>query len=421
MQNLAVLSMHTSPLAQPGSGDGGGMNVYVRQLAAALARRGVRCDIFTRADDAHQPRVVAVEPGLRVHHVPAGPLEPVAKEDLPDLVAAWTDGVGARLDALADAGRPVDTIHANYWLSGVAGHTLKHRLDVPLLSTFHTLDRVKELGGTTLASSDQRRRQAEADIIGCSDVVLASCSVEAEQLIDLYGAEPERIEIIPPGVNHAFFSPGERTQARRAVGLSGEGPVVLFVGRIQPLKGLTVAVRALAAVVEGETGAGSWTRQARLVVVGGPSGPDGLAELHDARTLIERHGLGDQVVMVPPQPHEILSTYYRAADVCVVPSRSESFGLVALEAGACGIPVVAAAVGGLTTLVDHGHTGLLVEGTEPAGFAQAIGQTLADPAVAANSGRAAARRARSYSWSAAAARLAERCESLTERELVACR
>ncbi|MDQ6838764.1 MAG: glycosyltransferase [Actinomycetota bacterium] len=421
MRNLAVLSLHTSPLALPGSGDGGGMNVYVRQLTAALARQGVRCDIFTRADDARQPSVVAIEPGLHVHHVPAGPLGPLAKEDLPRVVSAWTDGVGDRLDALAVSGRQADAIHANYWLSGVAGHALKHRLDIPLLSTFHTLDRVKELGGEALASADPARRRAEVDIIGCSDVVLASCSVEADQLTELYGADPERVEIIPPGVNHAFFSPGERTQARRAVGLDGEGPVVLFVGRIQPLKGLTVAVRALAAIVEGDTGAGSWTRKARLVVVGGPSGPDGLAELGAVQSLIERHRLSERVIMVPPQPHEILSTYYRAADVCVVPSRSESFGLVALEAGACGIPVVAAAVGGLTTLVDHGRTGLLVEGHSPDGFAQAISRTLADPAVAANAGRAAALRARAYSWSAAAARLAARCESLTERELVVCR
>ncbi|MDQ6781971.1 MAG: glycosyltransferase [Actinomycetota bacterium] len=420
MRNLAVLSMHTSPLAQPGSGDGGGMNVYVRQLAAALARQGVHCDIFTRADDTAQAPVVAVEPGLRVHHVPAGPLGPVAKEDLPKVVASWTDAVGSRLDALAAGGRPADAIHANYWLSGVAGHTLKHRLDIPLLSTFHTLDRVKELGGPALASGDPARRRAEAEIIGCSDVVLASCSVEAAQLRDLYGAAPDRIEIIPPGVNHAFFSPGERTQARRALRLAGEGPILLYVGRIQPLKGLTIAVRALAAVVEGDTGAGSWSRQARLVVVGGPSGPDGLAELAAAQTVIDRHGLSDRVIMVPPQPHEILSTYYRAADVCVVPSRSESFGLVALEAAACGIPVVAAAVGGLTTLVDHGRTGLLVEGTDAFGFARAISRTLADPAVAANAGRAAARRARAYSWSAAATRLVGRCESLTERELVAC-
>jgi D-inositol-3-phosphate glycosyltransferase len=397
------------------------MNVYVRQLAAALARRGVGCDIFTRADDRRQPAVVAVEPGLRVHHVPAGPLEPVAKEDLPRLVGAWTDGVGARLDSQAAAGRPVDAIHANYWLSGVAGHDLKHRLDVPLLSTFHTLDRVKELGGASLASSDPGRRQAEGAIIGCSDVVLASCSVEADQLSALYGADPERIGIVPPGVNHAFFSPGDRSQARRALHLGGEGPIVLFVGRIQPLKGLTIAVQALAAVVQGRTGAGSWTRQARLVVVGGPSGPDGHAELEAARAVIQHRRLGDRVIMVPPQPHEILSTYYRAADVCLVPSRSESFGLVALEAAACGIPVVAAAVGGLTTLVDHGRTGLLVDGSSPDGFAQAMSRTLADPAVAANIGRAAARRARSYSWSAAAARLVELCDALNERELVACR
>lgn len=415
MRNLAILSMHTSPLTQPGSGDGGGMNVYVRELATALARQGVRCDIFTRAESPRQAPVVAVEPGLHVHHVPAGPLGPLAKERLPGVVGAWTDGVAARLDRLAELGWPPDAIHANYWLSGVAGHTLKHRLDLPLISTFHTLELVK--GGEL----DEARRRAEDDIIGCSDVVLASCSVEADQLSDLYDTDPDRIEIIPPGVDHAFFSPGDRTQARRAAGLGVDGPVVLFVGRIQRLKRLTLAVEALAALVRGANGAGAWTRQARLVVVGGPSGPDGHAELHAARSLINEHRLADRVVMVPPQPHEILSTYYRAADVCVVPSRSESFGLVALEAGACGIPVVAAAVGGLTTLVDHGRTGFLVDGTDPGGFAQAIGRVLADPAVAAAAGRAAARRAQAYTWSASAGRLARRCVAVGQRELVACR
>lgn len=415
MRTLAILSMHTSPLVQPGSGDGGGMNVYVRELAAALARQGVGCEVFTRSDDPGDVPIVAVEPGLNVYYVPAGPPGPLAKEQLPGVVPAWTEAVAARFDALAATGRGPDAIHANYWLSGLAGHTLKHRLDVPLMSTFHTLDRVKSHG-----PGDEARRRAEHEIIGCSDVVLASCSVEAQQLIDLYDAEPDRIEIVPPGVDHAFFSPGDRTQARRAVGLVGDGPVVLFVGRIQPLKGLTVAVEALGAIVAGETGAGSWTRQARLVVVGGPSGPDGRAELDASRALVERHGLAGRLVMVPPRPHEILSTYYRAADVVVVPSRSESFGLVALEAGACGVPVVAAAVGGLTTLVDDGRTGVLVEGDDPAAFADAISRVLADPAVAAQAGRAGARRSKAYTWSAAARRLRERTETVTERELVAC-
>lgn len=413
--------MHTSPLAQPGSGDGGGMNVYVREMSTALARQGLRCEVFTRADHPGQAPTVAVEPGFTVHHVPAGPVGPLAKEQLPGVVGAWTDAVADRFADLARAGRPVEAIHANYWLSGIAGHRLKHDLDVPLASTFHTLERVKGAQVSTGGSLDPVRLQAETEIIGCSDVVLASCGVEADELIGLYGADPERVAIIPPGVDRAFFSPGDRGQARRAVGLRGEGPIVSFVGRIQPLKGLTVAVAALAAIVAGDTGAGRWTRQARLLVVGGPSGPDGQVELDAARKLAAQAGLTDRLVMVDPQPHEMLSTYYRAADVCVVPSRSESFGLVALEAAACGIPVVAAAVGGLTTLVSDGRTGYLVPTADPAAFAMSLGRLLADPAVAAGIGRAAARRARHYTWAQSARSFRDRCVDLTERALVACR
>jgi D-inositol-3-phosphate glycosyltransferase len=410
--------MHTSPLAQPGSGDGGGMNVYVRELAAGLARQGVRCEVYTRAEAPGVPTVV-VEPGFRVHHVAAGPCRPVAKEDLPALVPAWTEGVADHLAAQADAGRPADAIHANYWLSGLAGHALKHRLEIPLVSTFHTLERVK--GAGLPGDIDAGRYQAERAIVGCSDLVLAPCSVEAAQLVDLYDADPLRVAIVSPGVERAMFSPGDRAQARRAVGLSGDGPVLLWVGRIQPLKGLVVAVEALAAIVAGETGAGAWTRQARLVVVGGPSGPEGDAELAAARAVVGRRGLERRVVWVDPQPHHVLSSYYRAADVSVVPSRSESFGLVALEAASCGIPAVAAAVGGLTTLVDDGVTGTLVEGADPRTWARALTGVLADPAVAARMGRAAAVRARAYTWPEAARHLREALEVSGSRELVACR
>ena len=168
MHRLAVLSMHTSPLAQPGTGDGGGMNVYVRELAAALARAGVQCDVYTRAFDESLRAIVPVEPGLRVHHVAAGPLAPVAKEDLPELVDEFTEGVLARIER----GHPAEAIHANYWLSGVAGHTIKHELDLPLVSTFHTLARVKAEGD----DEPERRARAEAHVMGCSDAVLASCS-----------------------------------------------------------------------------------------------------------------------------------------------------------------------------------------------------------------------------------------------------
>ncbi len=416
MPRLAVLSMHTSPLAQPGTGDGGGMNVYVRELSSALARSGVDCEVFTRADDPSCPATVDVEPGFRVHHIAAGPLGPVAKETLPDLVPTWTSGVASRLAMLASEGRPVDAIHANYWLSGVAGHTLKHELDIPLLVTFHTLDRVKADASPEelFASEPARRAQAEADIVGCADAVVASCSVEADQLIELYGAVPDRIVVVAPGVDLAFFGPGDQAQARRAVGLPRFDPVIVFAGRIQPLKGLTVAVEALAEVRS------AGLPRASMVVIGGPSGPHGAEEMARVGRLIDSGGLGSAVRMLPPQRHEILSTYYRASDACVVPSHSESFGLVALEAAACGVPVVASAVGGLTTLVDHGRTGFLIEGRDPSDFAKPLTEILVDQALARRLGRSAAARARAYTWRSAAEALWERGELLTSSVLVAC-
>jgi D-inositol-3-phosphate glycosyltransferase len=407
VRSLAVLSMHTSPLAQPGTGDGGGMNVYVRELASALARAGVRCDVYTRAVDPDQAPITSVEPGLSVHHVPAGPLAPVAKESLHGLVPEFTDAVLQRMAA----GHPAEAIHANYWLSGIAGHTIKHELDLPLVSTFHTLDRVK--AEVDLADDGEHRSEEEARIIGCSDSVLASCDDEVAQLVRLYGADPSRVEIVAPGVDHAFFAPGQRRQARRAIGLPEDGRMLLFVGRIQPLKGLEVAIRALGELADR-------CPDAFLVVVGGPSGPAGQAEVDRMHDLVAALGLGDRVRFVPPQAHELLSTFYRAADVCVVPSRSESFGLVALEAAACGIPVVASAVGGLTSLVDDGRTGFLVEGRSASDFAAAVGTILQDPVLAADLGRRAAIRARGYTWSIAAQRLCSLYTTLTARELVEC-
>ncbi|HEV7888401.1 MAG TPA: glycosyltransferase [Acidimicrobiales bacterium] len=406
MRQLAVLSMHTSPLAQPGLGDGGGMNVYVRELSAALARAGVECDVFTRAWSDDLPATVKVEPGFRVHHVPAGPLAPVAKEDLPALVDEFAEGVLGRMTT----DRPAQAIHANYWLSGVAGHRIKHELDLPLVSTFHTLARVKADD-----AEPAEREQAEAGVMGCSDAVLASCSVEAHQIAELYGVEAERIEIVAPGVERAFFAPGYRPQARRALALPIDRPMLLFVGRIQPLKGLDVAVRALAELLDAPG------PDAFLVVVGGPSGAEGQAEEARVHKLAADLGVSDRVEFRPPAPHELLSTYYRAADVCLVPSRSESFGLVALEAAACGTPVVAAAVGGLRTLVDHGRTGFLVERREPGTFAAYTAEVLGNPLLAAELSANAAERARRYTWPMAAAKLRGLYGKLTSRSLVECR
>lgn len=419
MRDLAILSMHTSPLTQPGTGDGGGMNVYVREMAAALARGGARCEVFTRADNQACAAVVNVEPGFRVHHVPAGPLGPVRKESLPALVDEWTAGVGDRIASLTASGRRPEAIHANYWLSGVAGHRLKHELDVPLVSTFHTLDRVKAEASPEEIRSEEpaRRAHAEAQTVRCSDVILASCDVEARQLVELYDADPDRIEIVAPGVDHAFFGPGDRVQARRAVGFPGDGPLVLFVGRIQPLKGLATVVEAMAGLRD----AGGRPAEATLVVVGGPSGPSGPSELARIEARLAELGLADRARFVPPQPHGALSTYLRASDVCVVPSRSESFGLVALEAAACGVPVVASAVGGLVTLVDHGRTGYLLDPHDPAPWTAALTSLLADPDRAAALGRAGALRAAAYTWRAAAGALHDRLDRVTAKALVECR
>lgn len=399
---VAVLSLHSSPLVQPGVGDSGGMNVYVRELVSSLAHGGADCSVYVRSWRPGLPRVHHVEPGFDVVHVPAGPYR-LDKHDLAQVVDAFAVGVGEHLGG----DRPADVLHANYWLSGMAGHQLKHQLDVPLVSTFHTLARVKADTGDP---EPGRRAELEAEIIHCSDAVLASCTAEAQQLQRYYGAEPSRMEVVPPGVDHALFSPGPRSGARAAVGL-GSHPVLLFVGRVQPLKGLDVAVRALAALAR---------RDARLVVIGGPSGPDGHAELDRIRTRARHLGVGDRMQFVAPQPHHVLSTYYRAADVVLVPSRSESFGLVALEAGACSTPVVASAVGGLATLVDHGRTGFLVPDREPAGFAAAVDRLLADPVEAVAMGNRAAALARAYSWAGAAGRLRRLFGDLTVRSLVDC-
>jgi D-inositol-3-phosphate glycosyltransferase len=415
VRRLAVLSFHTSPLTQPGTGDGGGMNVYVRELSSALAAAGVDCDVYTRSWRRGLAPVVEVEPGFRVHHVPAGPQASVAKEDLDRHLDQFTDGVVARIEA---TGRP-DVIHANYWLSGVSGHTIKHRLELPLVSTFHTLARVK---AEEAAEEHDRRARSEADVIGCCDAILANSADEAAQLERLYGAVPDRIEVVPPGVDHHLFSPGDQRAARAELGL-GRGPVLLFAGRIQPLKGADIAVRTLAALRAERPSdrAGPRSRPATLLLVGGPSGVEGHAELARLHRLVADLGLQERVLFVPPQPHGRLALYYRAADVCLVPSRSESFGLVALEAAACGTPVVAAAVGGLSTLVAHGVSGFLVEGRDPAAYAAHVATLLDHPAVAAEMSVRAAVRAGEYRWSITAARLRRLYADLTARRLVECR
>lgn len=401
VSNVAVLSLHTSPLVQPGQGDAGGMNVYIRELVSSLAQAGTDATVYVRRWTHDLPAVVEVEPGFRVVHVDAGPLD-LAKEQLPEIVDEFTDAVERDL-----AERPVDVIHANYWLSGVAGHRLKHRLDLPLVTTFHTLARVKAETGD---HEPQRRIDAEAEVIRCADVITANSVTELHELVDHYGADPDRVEIVPPGVDHAFFSPGARDGARAALELD-DAPLLLFVGRIQPLKGVDVAVETLAELGDEE---------ARLLIVGGASGVEGDDEVRKIEKLIADRGLDDRVALIPPQPHHVLSTYYRAADVCLVPSRSESFGLVALEAAACGTPVVASDVGGLRTLVEEGRTGYRISGRDPRDYAAAVGRILDSPLLADELSRHAAEAAATYTWTTMAARLRRVYADLALREPVDC-
>lgn len=415
MKRIAVISLHTSPLLQPGSGDSGGMNVYVREMVSALSQAGLECTTYTRAD---RPGLtgpdgfgeVLVEPNHTVVHVEAGPYD-LPKDRLASIVDEFTDRVLEHLARRAQPGeKGADVVHANYWLSGVAAHRIKHALDIPFVSTFHTLARVKAEGGDP---EPGWRDRAEAELINCCDAICVSCDAEREQFLRLYGTPHGGLEIVAPGVEHALFGPGERRGARQALGLPLDAPVLLFVGRLQPLKGPDVAIRTLHEL--------SATRpEARLLIVGGASGNNGETQVAEAHALVDEFGLADRVAFIEPQPHHILSTYYRTADVVVVPSRSESFGLVALEAAACGVPVVASAVGGLLSLVDHGDTGFLVPDRDPVQFAAAVETILDDPVLADHMSRGAAKRAREYTWSFAAARLRRLYADLTARDRVTC-
>jgi D-inositol-3-phosphate glycosyltransferase len=402
---LAVLSYHTSPLAQPGTGDGGGMNVYVRELSSAFARLGHDVDVYTRRDNTLVADVVHVEPGFRVHFVPAGPPTALDREELTNYVAEFTDNVAGLFQV---TGIP-DAIHANYWLSGLAGHRLKHELNIPLIMTFHTLERVK---ADTFEGESEDRAFQEAAIFACADAVLASCEVEAEQFVRFYNAERSRVHIVPLGVEHAFFAPGYRPQARRALGIEGEDSMLLFVGRLQALKGVDLALETLIELR-------NRGRNIMLAIVGGPSGPDGRATLASLHRRVEEAGVISHVSFVAPQPHQLLSTWMRASDVVLVPSRTESFGLVALESSACGTPVVASDVGGLMTLIDEGVTGFLVGERDPTVWANAVDVAL-DPQNATTMSNAAVLLARRYTWRSAACSLADLTEALALSGLVRC-
>ncbi len=387
---VAVVSLHTSPLDQPGTGDSGGMNVYVRAAAEQLARRGVDVDVFTRRRAPDVAEIEEMAPGSQVVHVTAGPREPISKDQLPPFLPQFLDGVLHRSRAVGG----YDLVHTHYWLSGLIGTKVRDAWGVPLVSSFHTLGKVKNY---SLARGEPpetgERLASEEGVVSQADRIMAGSPAEARQLVGLYRADPDRIRLVPPGVDHAVFFPRSRVAAAEHLHMA-DVRLLLFVGRLQPHKGPDIAVRALAeALARDPVG----TRDVVLAIVGGPSGSHG-AEIAHLMDLAGALGVEERVMLFPPQPQVRLAEFYAAAEVVLMPSRSESFGLVALEAQACGTPVVAAAVGGLRYVVDDGITGYLVEGHDPADHAERVLRVLADRTEARRLGEAGVAHSLRFSW-----------------------
>lgn len=382
---VAMLSVHTCPLAALGGKETGGMNVYVRELSRELGRMGFAVDIFTRSQNPAIPRVVDVADAVRVVHLPAGPEAPLARERVHEHLDEFLDGVeGWRIARGVD----YDLVHAHYWLSGVVGLALRRRWGVPLVQMFHTLGRLKN---DVARTPDQRepgvRLAEEARLVDEADLVVAASEVERAHLA-AHGASPGRVAVIPCGVDTELFRPGDRDAARAALGLD-DRPLALYVGRIAPIKGLDTLLDAVARLR---------ALGLRLLVVGGEA--DEPLDGHEAeiRRRAEALGLGAAVSFVGAQPQDRLRDYYVAADVTVLPSYYESFGMVALEAMACGSPVLATRVGGLATTVLDGVTGVLVPDGDAAALAGSLERLLGDAALRWRLGREGVRWAARHRW-----------------------
>ena len=400
---VAMLSVHTCPLAALGGKETGGMNVYVRELARELSRMGVAADVFTRSQNAAIPRVVSLAERARVIHLPAGPEAPMPRERIHAHLDQFVAGVEAWRET---TGVDYDLIHGNYWLSGVVGLALRERWGVPLVQMFHTLGRLKNGAGVAAEREPALRIAEEHTIVTGADRLVAANVIERGHLIGEYGADPAKIAVVPCGVDTALFAPGDAEAARAALGLPG-GPLLLYVGRIAPIKGLETLLDALGCL----RGAG---HPVRLVVVGGETDERRDGHESELRRKAAHQGLGAVVTFVGAQPQERLRDYYVAADATVLPSYYESFGMVALEAMACGSAVIASRVGGLQTTVRDGLTGLLVSEGDACALAATIGRVLGDTALRWRLGREGVRWAAGHRWPCVAEAICREYASLVD-------
>jgi len=388
MCNIAVVSVHTSPLARPGTRDSGGMNVYIRQLSHEMGRRAHTMDIFTRRTDPDTPEVTVIDERTRVIQIDAG-APGAEKSSLRRFLPEFRDGVLAfqRRD-----GRSYDLVHSHYWLSGWVGQTLKTAWQVPHVIMFHTLGEVKNRHHLNEREPDHRI-DGERLVAHEVDRVICASQGEKEMIGSLYGVPSQRITVVPCGVDTDVFRPLDKAAMRRKLGLGAKEQIVLFVGRIEPLKGIDVLLRAVSHL----------DGRFRVLVIGG-DGKDG-ARKSELAALAAELRIADKVTFLDAVPHESLPTYYNAADICVVPSYYESFGLVAVEAMACGVPVIASRVGGLKETVKDGQTGYLVPWLCPEPFAERLELLLNNEPMRLSLGRGARAAAERYHWSEVAARV----------------
>ena len=399
MCRIAMISMHTCPLATLGGKETGGMNVYVRELSRELGRQGKQVDVFTRAQDPTIAPVRDLAPGVRVIHIAAGPVAPADKNDLVGHVDEFITGIEAfrRAEEIE-----YDVVHAHYWLSGLAGRQLANRWRVPLVAMFHTLGKLKNQVAKSEAERDTDGRIAiETTVMQEADQLIAATPTERAQMAWLYGAPKERVTVIPCGVDGRLFHPRDQAAAQARLDLPA-GRLLLFVGRIERLKGIDTLLEAAAQLVA--TGGHD---DLRVLIVGGDieSNRANNPELHRLQALSQELGLADRVDFLGSQSQAELPHYYAAADVTIMPSHYESFGMVALESMACGTPVIASRVGGLAALVKDGETGYLVPAESPDALADRIRTLLADEELRRRLGAQAACYAQQYRWPHIAARI----------------